>query len=351
MNTKSLTRLSWSAFLLASALAGSVGLTSAQAADTYQLSQTFKVGGKGGWDYLIVDQEHKLLFVPRGAHLMVLNAQTGETVADIAGMGMKHVHGVALVPSVGRGFVSNGDVGAVFIFDLKTYALLGSVKTADDADGVIYDEASNKVFCVSGDAGVAVSFSPDIDPTSGQADKPIDLGGKPEYLVSDNQGHVYVNVTDKSVVAVIDTKSMTVTDRWSTAPGGEPVAMAIDRTNHRLVLGCRKPAKMVVMSTDDGKVLSTLTTGDGADASQVDGDLAFVSCRDGSLTVAKATGSKYKVVQKLKTNIWAGTMGVDTSTHTLYFPTGDFPAGADWKKRPDALPDSFKILVLTPSGE
>ena len=349
MIPKSLTCLSWSAFLFAAAVAGSFGLTSAHAAETYQLSQTFKVGGKGGWDYLIVDQEHKLLYVPRGAHLMVINAQTGETVADIKGM--KHVHGVALVPSVGRGFVSDGDEGAVFIFDLKTYAVLGSVKTADDADGVVYDEASNKIFCVSGDAGVAVSMSPDIDPVNGKADKPIELGGKPEYLATDNQGHVFVNVTDKSVVAVIDTKSMTVTDRWSTAPGGEPVSMAIDRTNHRLVLGCRGPAKMIVMSTEDGKVVASLPAGAGADAAQVDGDLAFVSCRDGSLTVAKATDGKYKVVQKLKTNIWAGTMGVDTSTHTLYFPTGDFPAGADWKKRPEALPDSFKILVLTPSGE
>jgi DNA-binding beta-propeller fold protein YncE len=317
----------------------------AHAAGGYRVTNSFKLGGKGSWDYLIVDEKQKLLFVPRNTHVMVVNELTGKTVADITGM--KHSHGVALVPSAGRGFVSDGEDGSVYIFDLKTYAVLGSVKVAEDADGIIYDEASNKVICVSGDAGLATTFSPDIDPSSGKADQPIPLGGKPEYLAADGQGRVFVNITDKAQVAVIDTKTMAVTDRWSTAPGGEPVAMAIDRENHRLVLGCRKPARMIVMSTADGKVISAVRTGEGADAAQVDGDKAFVSCRDGSLTVAQADADgKFKAVQHLKTNIWAGTMGVDTQTHTLYFPTGDFAPHSDWKKRPAALPDSFKILVV-----
>ncbi len=105
--------------------------------------QIFHVGGEGGWDYITVDPEHKLLYVPRSTHTMVLDATTGKTVADIPGQ--KRNHGVAIVPSAGRGFITDGADGSVTVFDLKTYAVLGKVKAADDADGVIYDPASGKV--------------------------------------------------------------------------------------------------------------------------------------------------------------------------------------------------------------
>src|ERR1700722_12358669 len=118
----------------------------------YHVSQTFHVGGEGAWDYLTVDPEHQLLFVPRSTHTMVLDARTGKTVADIPGQ--KRNHGVAIVPGAGRGFITDGEDASVVIFDLKTYAVLGKVKAADDADGVIYDAASGKVLVVCGDAGV-----------------------------------------------------------------------------------------------------------------------------------------------------------------------------------------------------
>jgi len=143
------------------------------ATDPYHVSQTFHVGGEGGWDYLTVDPEHKLLYVPRSTHTMVLDAKTGRTVADIPGQ--KRNHGVAIVGSAGRGFITDGADGSVTVFDLRTYAALGKVKTADDSDGVIYDPASGKVLVVCGDAGVLIPISPDLDLATGKADAAVDL--------------------------------------------------------------------------------------------------------------------------------------------------------------------------------
>src|SRR5215472_10228735 len=133
----------------------------------YHISQKFHVGGEGGWDYLTVDPEHKLLYVPRSTHTMVLDAKTGRTVADIPGQ--QRNHGVAIAPGAGRGFITDGEDGSVTVFDLKTYAALGKIKAADDADGVIFDPASGKVLVVCGDAGVMIPISPDVEPATGKA--------------------------------------------------------------------------------------------------------------------------------------------------------------------------------------
>jgi DNA-binding beta-propeller fold protein YncE len=315
----------------------------------YHVSQTFHVGGEGGWDYLTVDPEHKLLYVPRSTHTMVLDANTGKTVADIPGQ--KRNHGVAIVPSAGRGFITDGSDGSVTVFDLKTYAVLGKVKTADDSDGVIYDPASGKVLVVCGDAGVMIPISPDLDLATGKADAAVELGGKPEFLAANGQGKAYINLEDKDQVAVVDTKTMKVVDKWPTAPGGSPVGMSMDPARRHLFIGCRKPQKLIVMSADDGKVLADLAIGAGVDATKFDGD-DFASCGDGTLSVARETSpGKFEVIQTVKTPRGARTMGVDTTTHTLYLPTAEFGPPAEGQSRPRPKPGTFMIVVVSPSGK
>ena len=148
---------------------------------------------------------------------MVIDADSGKTLADIPGQ--KHNHGVALVPEVGRGFISDGS-GAVVIFDLKTNAVLGTIAAQPDADGIIFDKASGLVLVVSGDNGVLMTLKPDVDPKTGSIDAPIDLGGKPEFLAADGAGKVYVNLEDKNQVAVVDLKTRKVLAHWPVAPGG-----------------------------------------------------------------------------------------------------------------------------------
>ena len=179
--------------------------------------------------------------------------------------------------------------------------MLGKVKTADDADAIMYDRASNKVYVSCGDANSLVPVAADVDPNAGKADAAIDLGGKPEALASDGQGKVFVNLVDKNEVAVVDVKDMKVVSKWPVAPGGSPVGMAIDREHHRLFVGCRKPQKLVVMNTEDGHVIADLPIGVGCDATVFDGDI-FASCLDGSLSVARETSpGKFEIVQTVKT--------------------------------------------------
>jgi hypothetical protein len=314
-------------------------------AGPYQVRQTFHVGGAGGWDYLAVDSDRRLLYVPRTTHTMVLDAGTGKTVADIPGQ--RRNHGVAIVPSVGRGFISDGQDGTVTIFDLIAYQVLGKVKAAADADGIIYDPVSRKVLVVCGDAGVLVPISADIDPKVGAADAAVALGGKPEFLVA-AEGKAYVNLVDKDQVAVVDTKTMKVTHRWPTAPGGAPVGMSMDVARHRLFIGCRKPQKLIVMSAESGKVLADLPIGAGVDATQFDGD-AFASCRDGTLAVARETApGKFAIIQTVETRPGARTMGIDPSTHTLFLPTAKFTGKIDARSRPIPKAKSFMIIVVGP---
>jgi hypothetical protein len=315
----------------------------------YHVSQTFHVGGEGGWDYLTADPEHKLLYVPRSTHTMVLDAETGKTVADIPGQ--KRNHGVALVPSAGRGFITDGEDGSVTVFDLKTHTALGKVKAADDADGVIYDPASGKVLVVCGDAGVMIPIPPDIDPATGKADPAVELGGKPEFLAADGQGKAYINLVDKDQVAVVDTKAMKVLTKWPTTPGGAPVGLSMDVAKHRLFVGCRRPQKLIVMSADDGKVLADLPIGAGVDATKFAGD-AFASCGDGTLTVAREPDAgKFEVVQTVATPRGARTMGIDPKSRTLYLPTAEFEPPSQPQSRPRPKPGSFMIVVVSPSGK
>jgi len=320
----------------------------ARAQTDWQVVKTFQIGGQGGWDYFTVDSSTHRLFVPRSTHTMVIDAESGKTLGDIPGQ--KGAHGVALVPSVNRGFISDGGGdGAVVIFDLKTYAVIGSIVTQPDTDGIIFDPASGRVLVVSGDGGTLMTLKPNIDP-SGKMDEPIALGGKPEFLASDGAGKVYVNLVDKNEVAVVDIKARKVIARWLVAPGGSPVGMTIDTKKRRLFIGCRKPQKLIVMSTEDGKILADLPIGAGVDATKLDSGQAFASCRDGTLAVVSETSpGKFDVVQSLKTGQGAGTMGIDSATHKIYLPTADFEEvkpGATG--RPRTIPGTFKILVVAP---
>ena len=320
-------------------------LPSAVAQARWAVTNTFHVGGEGGWDYITSDPDSHRLYVTRSTHTMVIDADSGKTIADITGQ--KRSHGVALVPSVGRGFISDGGGdGQIVIFDLKTNAVLGNVPALPDADGIIYDESSNRVLAVSGDKGALMALAPDADPATARIEPPIELGGGPEFLAADGAGKAYINLEDKDLVAVVDLKQRKVIARWPVAPGGTPVGMAIDTRKRLLFIGCRNPQKMIVMDADTGKVLADLPIGSGVDATKFDGKEAFASCRDGKLTVVKETApGRFEIVATVATKPGARTMTVDPRTHIAYLPTAEMePAAAG--ARPTSKPGSFMILVV-----
>lgn len=320
----------------------------ADAQTKWNVTATWHIGGEGGMDYITVDSASHRLFVPRSTHTQVIDADTGKVLGDIPGQ--KAAHGVAIVPSAGRGFITDGGGdGAIIIFDLKSYAVLGKLVTLPDTDGIIFDAQQGRVLAVSGDKGVLMTFKPDINPASGKIDPPIALDGAPEFLASDGTGKVYINLQDKSVVAEVDLATKKVIARWPVAPGGQPVGMSIDARTHRLFIGCRKPQQLIVMSTENGKVLASVPIGAGVDATKVDAGHAFASCRDGSLIVAGEIGGKFVVEQTVKTPVGAKTMDVDPASHKIYLPTAEFeevkpgtPPG-----RPKPKPDSFMIVEVS----
>jgi len=310
----------------------------------WAVEKTFHVGGEGGFDYITIDAKSHRLYVPRSTHTMVIDADSGATVGDIAGQ--KHNHGVAVVPELARGFISDG-AGSIVIFDLKTNAVLGTVAAKDDADGIIYDKSTGLVLVACGDAGVLITLKADADPKTAVIDAPIELGGKPEYLAADGTGKVYVNLEDKDQVAVVDLKARKVVAHWPVAPGGSPVGLSIDPEKHRLVIGCRKPQKMLVMRTADGKIVADLPIAVGVDATRWDGNQALASTREGKLSVAEEKNGTWQTVQTVTTGLGTKTMDIDNEEHKIYLPTAEFDQpkpGAT--SRPTAKPGTFMIVVV-----
>ncbi len=309
----------------------------------WKVLNTFHIGGDGGWDYVTVDAPNHRLFVTRSTHTIAVDEETGKVLGDIPGQ--IRSHGVALVPALGRGFITDGGGdGAIVVFDLKTYAVLGKIPAAPDADGIIYDAKLNRVLAVSGDGNELLTFNPDIDPKTGKLDPPIPLGGAPEFLASDGSGKVYVNLVDKDLVAVVDLNARKVIDRWPVAPGGRPVGMAIDPAKHLLFVGCRNPQMLIVMNAGTGAVESSLPIGAGVDATRFADGEAFASTGEGTLTVAAKKGGKWVVEQTVTTAKGARTMGLDTETHRIYLPTAELEPQTTGRPKPK--PGTFMIVEV-----
>ena len=213
------------------------GYTRAAAAADYEVQQILRVGGEGGFDYVTLDDSGKTLYLPRTTHTQVVDARTGTVLADIPKNSRSH--GVALVPELGRGFISNGGDATVQVFDLKSNLSLGRVQAAKDADCIIYDSASKCVLAFCGDAHVMIAIPADVDPKDGQASASVDLGGKPEFAVADGRGKVFVNLVDKNAVAVIDTSAMKVTAKWPITVATQPVG-DVDGPSGKAIV-CRVP--------------------------------------------------------------------------------------------------------------
>jgi DNA-binding beta-propeller fold protein YncE len=309
---------------------------------------TYKIGGEGWWDYLTIDPASRHLFLSRGTHVMVIDADSGKMLGDIPDT--QGVHGIALDADNGRGFTSNGREGTVTIFDLNTFKPLDKVKdVGENPDAILFDPATKRVFTMNGRSHDTTA----IDAASGKIVGKIPLGGKPEFGVSTGAGEVFVNIEDKSELVVFDPKDLKVKSRWPLAPCQEPSGLAMDMKSRRLFVGCDNKM-MAVVDADSGKVIATTPIGEGVDANRFDPDtqLAFASCGDGSLTVVhEDSPNKFSVVQSVATARGARTMTLDPKTHQVYLVTAKFgppPAAtaSNPHPRPAMLPDSFMVLVV-----
>jgi DNA-binding beta-propeller fold protein YncE len=312
------------------------------APEGYQLLKTVPVPGDGGWDYVLADDAGRRVYVSHGTEVVVLDADSYEIKGTIADQ--KGVHGIAVVPDLGRGFISNGQGNNVTIFDTKTLKPTGSVETGKNPDCIIYDPSTKTVLAFNGrDASATV-----IDPKEGKATGTIALGGKPEYAVSDGKGAVYVNIEDKNQILRLDPAALKVVERYPVDPGEAPGALTIDRKNRRLFIGCHNKM-MVVMDADSGKVVTKEPIGERTDAAAFDPEtgLVYFSNGEGTISVIKQDGpDKYSTVETIKTQTGSKTMALDVKTHKIFLPMAEFKADPDNPKaRPKLTPGTFAVQV------
>ncbi len=318
-------------------------LLAAQSAGSYHVTHTWKLGGEGSWDYIVPDPPNHRLFIARQNRVMVVDSDKGTLLGEVTGI--KGAHGTAVAEKSGHGFATSGNDQSVVMFDLKTFQTLGRIPAAEDADAIVYDPPSNRVFTLNGDA----HSSTVIDPQAGALITNIPLGGKPEYGASAGDGMVYANLTDTSEVVEIDAKKATVARRWSTAPCKQPVSMAVDTAHHRLFSGCRSGV-MAVSDYQAGKVVATLPIGNGVDGAGYDAASgnAFASNANGTLTVIhQDSPDQYHVLESVPTPMGSRNMGLDPTTHRIFAVSAEFgtlPGGG--RGRPPVLPGTFAVMVI-----
>jgi YVTN family beta-propeller protein len=283
----------------------------------YSVIKKISIPGDGSFDYLTVDAAARRLYVSHGTQVEVVDIDALTVVGNIPNT--QGVHGVAIAPELGKGFVSNGKANTVTVFDLKTLKAIADVPTGAKPDAIIYDPATSRVFAFNGGSNSATA----IDAATGKVAGTVDLGGGPEFAAADGKGFVFNNLEDESLLLKINSRDLKVEQRWPAAPCSSPSSMAIDLANRRLFLGCRSKV-MAVVDADSGKVVTTLPIGDHVDATAFDPEtkLVFNSNGEGTISVIhEDSPDKYSAVETVKTAPRAKTMALDPKTHRLFLST------------------------------
>jgi DNA-binding beta-propeller fold protein YncE len=328
--------------------AGFLFADSAQAApgpSGYHVVKTIPIGGPGRWDYCVVDSAARRLYVAHATHVVVLDADSGAVVGEIPDT--LGVHGIALATDLGRGFITAGRANTIIIFDLKTLKTIDTVKSGGmNPDAAYYDAASKRVFAFNGRSANAIAFNAADGKVAGM----IAVGGRPEFVAGDNQGHVFVNIEDKSQLLEIDAQKLSILHRWPLAGCKEPSGLAFDQKNRRLFSVCVNK-KMMVVNADTGAVVASVAIGEDPDAAAFDPDTQLVfssNGESGDLTVIhEDSPDKYTVVESVPTRKYARTMAIDFKTHNIFLPIAEFePVVPKGEEEPPMKPNTFGVLLV-----
>ncbi len=314
----------------------------AQTASGYHVIKTYPIGGSGGWDYLALDGAAHRLYIAHDTRAVVVDPGSGKVIGEVPDT--PGIHGVAIVPAPKRGVTSNGRADTATVFDLESLKPLGHVQTGEKPDAILFDPATGYVFTFNGRGQSATA----IDPNQISVVKTFDLGGRPEFGVSDGLGTIYVNLEDQNSIAVIDARAMSVKAKWPLPGCEEPTGLALDKNTHRLFSGCHSRV-MDILNAENGKLVASLPIGAGVDAVAFDPgtQLAFSSNGDGTLTVVhEDSADKFSVVDNVPTMRGARTMALDPESHTIYLVTAKFAPATSEHAKPAVIPDSLMLLVV-----
>ena len=326
--------------------------TSPIPAADYTVSKSWRLGGNTGWDYLSLDASVGRLFITRDERVDVIETVSGKLAGSI--QHTAGVHGVAFAPALQRGFTSNGRANTVSVFELDTLRVIREVPVSGTSpDAILYEPQQNHIFTANREsANLSV-----IDAGTLQVVATIPLPGPPEFMATDEAGHVYVNIDSApGRVVLIDSKSLTVKAKWPLKECANPSGLAFDVANHRLFSICANQV-MAVTDSVSGKSIAQVIIGRGSDGAEFDPELGLLFSSngiDGTLTVIhQDSPDEYRVIATVTTQVGARTMALDPVTHKIYLAAAQFgppPAATDERPNPHAtvVPDTFVILIAQP---
>jgi YVTN family beta-propeller protein len=310
----------------------------------YHIVNQWKLGGEGGWDYLLADASAHRLYITHGPRVEVVDSQTGKPIGAITGL--HGTHGVALDTSGKYGYVSDGGGNAVVVFDRSSLATVATIPAGTNPDGIVFEPATQTVWAFNGRSkDVTV-----IDAATRMAIATIPLPGKPEFATVDGHGTIFDNIEDKNEIVRLDAHARKLTAEWPVCDS--PSGLAFDIPRHRLFSVC-DGKKMAVVDSNSGKLIASPAIGDGPDAASYSPakNVAFASCGEGVLSVVDASKLDYPTMESLPTQRGARTMTYDPSTDRAYVVTAELgprptPTADNPRPRPAIVPGSFTIIVI-----
>jgi DNA-binding beta-propeller fold protein YncE len=317
-------------------------LATAAEAPGFKLAQKYPVPGDGGFDYIVFDSSANRVYASHGTEVDVLDADSGKLIGKVEDT--PGVHGIAIVPELHRGFVTNGGNATVSVFDTETFKTLSKIAVAKDPDYVLYDARSKRVLVCHGDAAQITAIDPAKQAVAGK----IDLGGGAEAAVVNGRGQGFVNLEESAMVVSFDPQALKVLHKWPITGCKTPTGLAMDTAANRLFIGCRSKV-LAVMDAGNGKVITTLPIGERVDAVAFDADnkLIFASNWDGTVSVVRQkSADEYESAGDIQTQKSAKTMALDPKTKRLFLSAAEMlpPAGGQGRMRPK--PGSFTVLVV-----
>lgn len=333
-----------STLIVATILLLSISIISkAQDPAKIRLLNTFHISSAGGWDYLAIQPNSNKLFVSHGTQVNIIDKTNGDSLGVI--LNTTGVHGIAFIPSLNKGYTSNGRLNNITVFNLKTNEVLSQIAVGENPDAIFYDEFSKKIITCNGRSKDLTV----IDPVSEKVVATIAVGGKPETAVSDNAGKVFVNVEDKNEIVAVDITKYTVEKHWSILPGEAPTGLVYDAPTKRLFAGCGDNKLLMIVNAVDGSIVDKLPIGDGCDGVGYDAEqkLIYTSNGEGNMTVIKEIGKdKFEVIATIVTKKSARTITVDHATHKIYLPAADLEAPPAGGGRAKMIAGTFQVLVF-----
>jgi DNA-binding beta-propeller fold protein YncE len=330
----------------------------AQDSGPYKIERIQLVGGEGGFDYVTADPDARTLLVARSGPAGQLYVYNLDTLAPIASIPNTSAHGAAVDTATGHGFATSKPIT---MFDAKNFTVIKKIDVQGNPDGYLNDAVNHRFYVLSHSApNITV-----LDDKDGSVLGTIDIGGAPEQAVSNGQGKIYVDIEDKSAIAVIDANTMKMVGKYDlSSKGGGCAGLALDAKNDILFAACREKSNMIILSATDGHIITDLPIGVGCDGAVFNPETmeVFSSQGDGTLTVIKENSpTSFAVEQTLATPARAKTLTLDPKTEKIYSITAEYgpvppqpaasaaPAGAPVfmrGPRPPMIPHSFQILVI-----